>query len=63
MAYYGECVMVCRNLRQAHLQEVGLAKIPANHVGFTGLRQLIWPLEESQGPSQLHGHGPWLVCK
>jgi hypothetical protein len=23
--------MVCRNLRQAHLQDVGLTQIPANH--------------------------------
>jgi hypothetical protein len=20
-------------------------------------------MDESQGPSQLHGHGPWLVCE
>jgi hypothetical protein len=26
------------------------------------LRQLVRPLDESWGPSQLHGHGPWLVC-
>ena len=24
--------------------------------------QLVRPLDESQVPSQLHGHGPWLVC-
>ena len=21
------------------------------------------PLDENQGPSQSHGHGPWLVCE
>ena len=35
------------NLRQAHLQEVGL----------------VMPLNENQGPSQLHGFGLWLMCK
>ena len=24
---------------------------------------VIWPLDENKGPSQLHGHGPWLVCQ
>ena len=35
--------------------------ILANPVKVKGLRQLVWPLDESQGLSQLHGHGPWLV--
>jgi hypothetical protein len=26
-------------------------------------KELVWPLDESQGPSQLHGHGHWLVCE
>ena len=34
-----------------------------DHVRVKGLRQLVWPLDESEGPSQLHGHGPWLVCE
>ena len=25
--------------------------------------QMVGPLDESRGPSQLHGHGPWLVCE
>ena len=24
---------------------------------------LVHPLDEIQGPSQLHGYGPWLVCE
>ena len=24
---------------------------------------MVWPLDENQGPSQLHGHGPWFVCE
>lgn len=55
--------MVCENLRQAHLYELGLTKIPACLVEVKGLRQLVRHLDESQGPSQLHGHGPWLVCE
>ena len=27
------------------------------------MKQLVWPLDESQGPSQLHSHGPWLGCE
>ena len=23
---------------------------------------MVWPLDENQGPSHLHGHSPWLVC-
>ena len=23
---------------------------------------MIWPLGENQGPSQLHGDVPWLLC-
>ena len=34
-----------------------------DHVKVTGLVQMMWPLGESQGPSQLHGHGHWLVCE
>lgn len=30
---------------------------------FEDLSQLIQPLVQSQGPSQLHGYGPWLVCE
>ena len=30
--------------------------IPENRVRDTSL-------DENQGPSQLHGHGPWLVCE
>jgi hypothetical protein len=25
------------------------------------MQQVVGPLDESQGLSQLHGHGPWLV--
>jgi hypothetical protein len=34
MADYEEGCMVYRNLRQAHLQEVGLTKIPGDHDFF-----------------------------
>ena len=27
------------------------------------VKQLVQPLDESQGPSQLLGRGPWLVCE
>jgi hypothetical protein len=27
------------------------------------VKQLVWPLDESQGPSQPHGQGPWLMCE
>ena len=27
------------------------------------ITQLVQPLDESQGPSQSHGHGLWLVCE
>jgi hypothetical protein len=50
--------MVYQNLCQAHLQGVGLTKILADDVKIKGLRQLVQPLDERQGPSQLHGHGP-----
>ena len=26
------------------------------------VKQLVWLVDERQGPSQLHGHCPWLVC-
>jgi hypothetical protein len=55
--------MVCRNMHQAHLQEVGLMQFPANHVKGEDLRQLVWPLDESRRPSQYHGPGPWLMCE
>jgi hypothetical protein len=54
--------MLCWNLHQAHLQEVGFIQIQANHVRVKGLRQLVWPLDDSQGPPQLHGHNPRLMC-
>ena len=34
-----------------------------NHVGVEDLGHLVWTLDEGRGPSQLHGHGPWLVCE
>ena len=34
MAGCGQRCMIYRNLRQAHLQEVGLAKIPGDHDYF-----------------------------
>ena len=40
-----------------------LTQIPAYHDTVKNLRQLIRPLVESQGLSQLHGHGLWLVCE
>ena len=54
--------MVCRNLYQTHLQEVDLMHIPVNHVRVKDLKLFVQPLNESQGPSQLHGRGPWLMC-
>ena len=24
---------------------------------------MVWPLDDSQGPSPFHGHGPWVVCE
>ena len=49
----------------AHLQEIALLQIPTDHVRVKGLRMLVRPLDddESQGPSQLHCHGPWLMCE
>jgi hypothetical protein len=55
--------MICCNLRQANFQEVGLAQIMANRARVKGLRQLAHSLDASQGSSQLHGQGPWLVCQ
>ena len=49
-------------LRQARLQELGMTQIPANYVRVKNLRQLVQPLDESQGPSQSHGPNLWLVC-
>jgi hypothetical protein len=51
------------NWHQAHLQEVGLAQIPIDHVVVKVFKQVVKPLDESQGLSQLHGHGPWVVCE
>ena len=36
-------------------------QIIANRVNVKDLGHLIPSLEEIQGPSQLHGHDPWLV--
>ena len=60
---HGQCFMVCWNLCKAHLQEVSLTQILAHHVRVKNVGQLVRPLNESQRPSQLHGHGPWLVCE
>ena len=49
-------VILCQNLHHAHLQEVGLMQIPAKHVSGMALGGY-------QGPSQSHGHNPWLVCE
>ena len=55
--------MVCWNLRQAHFQEVGLMQIPTHYVSFYTKWVfpflVVWPLDESQGPSQVRGHNPW----
>jgi hypothetical protein len=40
-----------------------MTQIPGYHIRVMGLRQLVRPLDESQGPSQLHDHGPWLMCE
>ena len=40
-----------------------LGSYMADHVEGKGLRQPVWPLDEGQGPSHLHGHNPWLVCE
>lgn len=55
--------MVYQNLRHAHLQELGLVQIPVDHLRVKGYKQLGQPLGESKWPSQLHGHGPCLVCE
>ena len=44
--------MVWWNLRQAHLQELGLMHIPSYHGSY---------LDEGHEPRQLHGHDPWLM--
>ena len=36
-------------------------QIPTDHVRVKGIGQLVQPLDKSQGPSRLHGHGPWLM--
>ena len=41
----------------------GPTQILANHVRVKGLKQLVWPSDESEEPSQPHGHGPWLMCE
>ena len=40
-------------------------QILANRVRVKALRMLQLPLDEdeSQGSSQVHGRGPWLVCE
>ena len=43
--------MICRNLRRAHLLEVGLTQILIDHVIVEGFRKMKQPLDESQGPS------------
>ena len=48
--------MVCQNFHQAHLQKVGLAQIPTNHVSGTSIWMRI------MGFHKLHGHMPWLMC-
>ena len=37
-----------------------MTQIPADHVGQTTSTTFGC---ESRGPSQLHGHNPWLVCE
>ena len=51
MANYDWCFMICRNLRRAHLLEVGLTQILIDHVIVEGFRKMKQPLDESQGPS------------
>ena len=40
MVDYQHVFIVCQNVHQAHLQEVGLMQIPAHSVKVKGLRQL-----------------------
>ena len=48
------------------LQEVGTMQIPANHANISINKispfLMVCPLEESQGPSKLHGHNPLFMC-
>ena len=46
-------------MRQTLLQEVGMPI--CTQMAFIFL--MAPPLDKSQGPSQLHGHNPWLVCE
>ena len=52
--------MIYQNLHKAHLQGIGMTQILAYHVGQTTSTTFGC---ESRGPSQLHGHNPWLVCE
>ena len=40
-----------------------LTQILADHVSVKGLGQHIQHVDESWRPSQVHGHGSWLVCE
>ena len=48
-SYMADYVSVYRKLYHAHLQEVGLTHIPANHVRVKGCIQLVQPLDGNQG--------------
>ena len=52
-----------REFASCHLQEVDRIHIPTNYVGTMSIKQLLLSLDESQGSSQLHDYGPWLVCE
>ena len=53
--------MVYQYLCQTHLHEIGLTQTPTYHIQIKGLIQSGRPLDASQGPSQLYGHGLLLV--
>ena len=58
MINYGYFLINFWNILRVHFQEVGLMQILTNYVRVKSQKQLIWPLDESQGPSQLRSHGP-----
>lgn len=53
-----------RILRKVHLQRYARRRKFRHtmHVRVKACGQLVGPLNESQVPSQLGGHGPWFVC-
>ena len=61
--------MVYRNMRQAHLQEVGLTKIPGDHDFFNIFSNMTYFRANFMADSMIdsktdkHHHGSWLMCE